>query len=178
MEDGLGRRRHSPVAPVRGPLIMRRDSERGLTLTEVTVVTALAGLVMVGMVSFYLNSQGLWLDSSAQALTQREATLILETFAAHVRAASSSEWSPDYHSLTLHYDDGPDYKFTWRTDLDSMLYAGADGAGSRVGLSKVARFEVSTSPALVNLDTLVLVPSNGHPIGVSSSFALYNRSAE
>ena len=154
---------------------MRRDSERGLTLTEVTLVTALAGIVMVGLISFYLNSQGLWLDSSSQALTQRDATLILETFAAHTRAAKSSDWNPDYHTLTLSYDQGPDYKFTWRTDLDSMLYAGSDGAGSRIGLSMVSRFEVSTSPALVNLDTLVLVPANGHPIGVSSSFALYNR---
>ena len=153
---------------------MRRDSERGLTLTEVTLVTALAGLVMVGMVSFYLNSQGVWLDSSSQALTQRDATLILETLAAHTHAASEAQWNADYHTLTL---SGPDqtYQFAWRTDLDSMLYARADGAGTRIGLSKVARFEVSTSPAMVSLDTLVLVPANGHPIGVSSSFALYNR---
>ena len=155
---------------------MRRDAERGLTLTELTIVTALASLVMVGLVSFYINSQGVWLDSSSQALTQRDATLILETFATHARAASSAYWNPDYHTLTLSYH-GTDqtYQFAWRTDLDSMLYAGADTASTRIGLSKVSRFEVSTSPALVNLDTLVLVPSSGHPIGVSSSFALYNR---
>ena len=39
-------------------------SQRGLTLTEVTVVTVLASIVMLGIVSFYVNSQGTWMDAS------------------------------------------------------------------------------------------------------------------
>ena len=53
-------------------------SERGLTLTELTIVGVLACLVMLGLVGFYMSSQGVWMDASAQAITQREATSVID----------------------------------------------------------------------------------------------------
>src|SRR5262249_34679905 len=51
-------------------------NERGLTLTELAVVMILGTMIMAGLVGFYLSSQGLWLDASTQAITQREASLV------------------------------------------------------------------------------------------------------
>jgi Tfp pilus assembly protein PilW len=66
-----------------------RDA-RGLTLTEVTVVMVLASLVMFGLVGFYMASQTTWLDASAQALTQREATAIVASVTERAHQAGSA----------------------------------------------------------------------------------------
>ena len=58
-------------------------NERGMTLTEVAVVMILGTMIMAGMVGFYLSSQGLWLDASTQAITQRDE--LGATFMFHVR---------------------------------------------------------------------------------------------
>jgi hypothetical protein len=64
-----------------------RHPERGVTLTELTIATVLASVIMFGLVGFYMGSQGVWMDSSGQALTQREATQIIETLSKRGGAA-------------------------------------------------------------------------------------------
>lgn len=64
-----------------------RHPERGVTLTELTIATVLASVIMFGLVGFYMGSQGVWMDSSGQALTQREATQIVQTLTERGRGA-------------------------------------------------------------------------------------------
>ena len=76
-----------------------QPAERGITLTELTIVMALAALVTVGLMTFYLNSQGVWLDGSSQALTQRDATLVLERITRQTRLAKIAYVADDPDSL-------------------------------------------------------------------------------
>ena len=70
-----------------GAVTPKRRSEAGLTLTEVAVVMIIGTMIMAALVGFYLASQGLWLDASTQAITQREATLVASAIRDKVRAA-------------------------------------------------------------------------------------------
>src|SRR5262249_37558194 len=65
-------------AAIRGP----HAFARGFTLTEVMVVTVLAGVVTLGLITFYLNSQIMWTESSTQVLAQRDGTALLEAMRA------------------------------------------------------------------------------------------------
>ena len=65
---------------------------RGLTLTEVAVVMILGTMIMAGLVGFYLSSQGLWLDASTQAITQREATLVAAAMRDSIRKSELTNY--------------------------------------------------------------------------------------
>ena len=136
-----------------GAVTPKRRSESGLTLTEVTVVMIIGTMIMAGLVGFYLASQGLWLDASTQAITQREASLVASTIRDKVRASGYAEsfWVPDslHQQLVLYAKKGdpPSYCFWWDPS-DSLIHAGPSigAASSGPMVSSLAeRFQVSAS---------------------------------
>lgn len=154
--------------------------EGGLTLTELVLVIALAGLVTIGLVTFYFNSQSTWIDASTQAMTQREATQMVAAMTDSTHRASSADVvaSPDtsHESLILHMPDGGQWSYWW-SGSDSLVHQGVDSGHDRgpLGDSKVERFELDTDGTLVYLRKLELRSANGHLIPLSSSMALLNR---
>ena len=156
--------------------------ERGITLTEVTIVMLLAAIVTVGLVTFYLNSQATWMDASTQALAQRDATLVIEEITRASHDATLAEVVPDGNGnsmLVLQNKDQEEFaRFWWDVRNDSMLHRGA-GNPSRdlgpIGISKVQQFVVDTNDTLVYIHVLRMQSANGQPVEVASSVALYNR---
>jgi prepilin-type N-terminal cleavage/methylation domain-containing protein len=125
--------------------LLRR--ERGLTLTEVVVVMVIGTLIMAGIVGFYLSSQGVWLDSSTQVITQREASLIASAFRDSVRGSGSANVSavpdPQHCQLALYKRKGdatPSYYIWWNT-ADSLVYSGTTVGGNGSGPMGVSRAE-------------------------------------
>ena len=129
----------------------RRRAETGLTLTEVAVVMIIGTMIMAGLVGFYLASQGLWLDASTQAITQREASLVASAIRDSVRAAAAAQAfaTPDalHQELALYRrsdDPAPSYYFWWDAS-DSLIHAGptlgGPNSGPMVG-SHAERFQV------------------------------------
>lgn len=124
-----------------------RDS-RGLTLTEVAVVMILGTMIMAGLVGFYLSSQGVWLDASTQAITQREATLVTAAMRDSIRKSgyATAIPSPDplHEQLALFHkktDAVPYYNFWWNSG-DSLLYSGTSIGGTGSGPMIVSRAEL------------------------------------
>ena len=136
-----------------------RGAEAGLTLTEVSVVMIIGTIIMAGLVGFYLASQGLWLDASTQAITQREATLGAATIRDSVRVAERADAFavPDslHWELALYRnakDATPSYYFWWNPS-DSLIHAGSTIAGSGAMVTSHAdRFQVTSGPQAVRVD--------------------------
>jgi Tfp pilus assembly protein FimT len=162
--------------------------ERGLTLTELTIVGVLACLVMLGIVGFYINSQAVWMDSSAQAITQREATSVIEEISSRVHGAASVDvdCSGDINHCVLQlYDSGsnPTWAFWW-DNADSLLHEGIDPtpANDRGAMeSSVAEyFQVTESAGsapgsrIVDIGLLQLRSAQGSRIQMSTRAALQN----
>jgi len=158
---------------------MRSLDERGLTLMELTVVSALAVVILMGLTGFYLSSQFTWIDGSTKAITQREGTLLLETIRDSVHTAYSYDADPYSHQLSL-YKQGETnafYVFRWNAAGDSLMYAGAPGGESAMFQSKLRRFEFGPlpDPSLVEITAVELVSATGQTATFSASFALLNR---
>src|SRR5437016_14420847 len=107
-----------------------RDA-RGITLTELTVVMLLAAMVMTGLVTFYLTSQQMWLDGAPQALTQRDATLLLERMTAETHQSAHAEVrsNPDSAHQTLILRDADDRercRFLWEATDGLVHYQRTD----------------------------------------------------
>ena len=74
----------------------------------------LGTMIMAGLVGFYLSSQGMWLDASTQAITQREASLVAaamrdsESARRSVRNAFESVWAIRFRM--------------WRTLIESLFH--------------------------------------------------------
>jgi hypothetical protein len=157
---------------------MTRLSERGLTLTEVTIVTVLASLVMLGLVGFYMSSQATWMDASAQAITQREATALMESITRHVHEAASAvvtETSGQARLELFDHGSNPTYAFWWNSS-DSLIHEGSsaiDDRGPAIG-SKVERFQCVGSGELVQV-TLRLRSAQRQIIELTSTAELVNR---
>ena len=157
-----------------------RRGEAGLTLTEVTVVMIIGTMIMAGLVGFYLASQGLWLDASTQAITQREASLVASTIRDRVRAAGSATVSsvPDalHQQLALFGKAGdpvPSYYFWWDAS-DSLIHAGPTLGGANSGpmiLSHAERFQVTATGQAVRVD-LRLRSASGSAVEVGT-FAVF-----
>jgi prepilin-type N-terminal cleavage/methylation domain-containing protein len=164
-------------------MVMRAASERGMTLLEVTIVLALASLVIVGLAGFYLSSQSTWLDGSSQALTQRDATLLVSAITDNVRAAGSAVVSsaPDslHVTLTLYSDRHATAAFRCFYWQDSLVYMGTNqpAPGDQpVVPSRVGRFQLSTvDSTLVLLERIELPCPDGRPLRLTSAAAFYNR---
>ena len=159
------------MAAVSAPLLC----DRGLTLTEVAVVMILGSLITAGLVGFYLSSQGVWLDASTQAITQREASLVATAIRDSVRQSAKAWVSPspdaEHMQLALYRtpnDATPYYYFYWNA-TDSLIHAGpthgGPGAGP-IGSSRATRlqFDSSSFPeggGAVRVDLRLLSASGG-----------------
>ena len=138
-----------------------RRGEAGLTLTEVTVVMIIGTIIMAGLVGFYLASQGLWLDASTQAITQREASLVASAIRDSVRVANHAQAFsvPDalHQQLALYRlknDTVPCYYFWWDAS-DSLIHAGPTIGGASSGpmiVSHAERFQVTATSQAVRVD--------------------------
>ena len=138
-----------------------RRNETGLTLTEVVVVMIIGTMIMAGLVGFYLASQGLWLDASTQAITQREASLVATAIRDSVRVANRAQVfsTPDalHQQLALYRqaaDVIPSYYFWWDA-RDSLIHAGPTIGGSGSGpmvMSHADRFQLTSTGVAVRVD--------------------------
>jgi len=156
---------------------------KGLTLIEVVVVMALATLVVMGMISFYISSQSTWMASSTQALAQRDATLLIETISDSVRAATLAEVhdSPDalHQCLILRGQNlSESWRFWWDAS-DSLVHQGPGLNQDRgpVVASRVTRFQLDTLTRFVEIRLIELRAGSGQLVRMSSAAALYNRGA-
>jgi len=167
-----------------GAVTPKRRSEAGLTLTEVAVVMIIGTMIMAALVGFYLASQGLWLDASTQAITQREATLVASAIRDKVRAAGDAVASPVpdalHQQLALYNKAGdlvPSYYFWWNPS-DSLIHAGPTIGGANSGpmvTSVAERFQVtaSTSTRAVRVD-LRLRSATGNTVEVGTLAVFMN----
>ncbi len=159
---------------------MSARAQRGMTLMEVTIVTALAALVVLGLIGFYISSQSTWMDGSTQAIAQRDATLLVETISNRVREAAYAVVTsvPDsvHQTLTLHRSDGSALVAFWWTDGDSLVLQGpsAGGSGTPVVTSKVTRFQFDTPANMVAVRLVELRAGDGQLVRLASAAKLYN----
>ena len=160
-----------------------RERERGLTLTELTVTMVLAVIVMTGLVVFYLNSQAVWMDGSAQAITQREATLVVNEIANRARGASLANFyvgPPAILTLKMGNQSSKQYEFKWDSDL--LLYETYTDASGNVFprgpvlQSRVSAFRVGIIGGMV-YDTLTVQTPQGSLVTLASSAAMINLGA-
>jgi Tfp pilus assembly protein PilW len=157
-------------------------SERGLTLIELTVVTVLATVVLLGLTGFYLSSQFTWIDGSAKAMAQREGTFLIGTMRDSVHTACSYDATSYPNQLSLYKvgETTPFYMFRWNiandpVATDSLMYAGETEPLQRLLQSKVRRFDLAfIDSSLVQLTDLEVVSATGETATFSSSFALLN----
>ena len=161
-----------------GTVTARRRSETGLTLTEVAVVMIIGTMIMAALVGFYLASQGLWLDASTQAITQREATLVASAIRDKVRASGDARAFPvpdAFHQQLALYanatDPAPSYYFWWDPS-DSLIHAGPTMGGATSGpmvTSVAERFQVTawSSTRAVRVD-LRLRSATGNTVDVGT----------
>ena len=159
---------------------MRNASPRGFTLTEVMVVMVLAGVVTLGLVGFYLNSQATWMDASSQALAQRDATALVDAIAARARGATSAKLGSPPNTVLTFYGPGfsDPYSFWW-SQADSLVHQGPGDSsvdGGPVVPSLVERFSVALDDSLplVHLSMLQLRSETGERVQMQSTFTLYN----
>jgi Tfp pilus assembly protein PilW len=161
---------------------MRPLSERGLTLTELTIVTVLASIAMLGLVGFYLNSQATWMDASAQAITQREATTLTEAIADDIRRAGVAKVvnSPDeLHSQLELYPDRisttPLYVYWWDA-TDSLVHEGETRSADKgaQGSSTVERFQCIAGDSAMVQVSVQMRSAQGQRIQIGTSVAMMN----
>ena len=158
-----------------------RRHERGLTLVEMAVVMALAALVVMGLIGFYISSQSTWMDGSTQALAQRDATLLVETISERVHRAASCVIidSPDaqHQSLALHDGSGNQMWQFWWGEGDSLVHQGP-GSGDDQGpvvVSRVTRIQFDASPNLVTIRLVEVRAGDGQLVRLASAARMYNR---
>lgn len=160
----------------------RSDAERGLTLTEITIVAAIGLLVLMGLGGFYLNSQATWLDASSKTITQREATLITEAITENVRLGAKATVIPvpdlDHGQVALYqFNDPTPYWYYWWNPADSLIHQGPNPATDDRGAmhaSKAERFRVVVNDsALVEVE-LRLRAATGQRVTLSTSAVLRN----
>ena len=154
--------------------------ERGVTLTELTVVIVLASVVALGLVMFYLNSQASWLDASAQAITQREATLLIEHIDGHARQAASATVSNSpngTHQMVILNDNASNElcRYYWNS-ADSLVHWGDAGNNDRGPLesSKVTTLTFSKTATRFSMTQLQIRTARLQTLTFASTFALYN----
>lgn len=160
--------------------------ERGLTLTELTIVGVLAALTMMSLVGFYMSAQSLWAEASTQAITQREATNVVSAITSGVHASAQAFVSPatggdsSLCQLQLVPAGGGLPHYYWWSATDSLIHEGTDPGdplqdrGPMLS-SKVERFELSADTALVTIVGFRVRTAPGHEVELSASAGLLNR---
>src|SRR5262245_316783 len=145
------------------------SSEHGFTLTELAIVGTLAVLVMLGLMGFYFNSQRMWLDGSTQAMTQRDATMLVDVLARDVHPAAQAIITPvdaDHDRLEL-YDASSLIelaKFEINAEGKVCRWAQVNGDFAALGPvadSKAVRLKFATDGKFVDLTLLEMISANG-----------------
>lgn len=160
-------------------------SERGMTLTELAIVGTLAVLVILGLTGFYYSSQKMWLAASTQAMTQRDASLIVDVLSKLVHSGSEAIVDPP-HRVTVFVPNGsgtgsvPIGCVEWQeTDRRIHAYGVEDGNlvdRGPIADSRVLRFQLTTvDSTLVELRCLELLSAEGDTIRMASRFAFLSR---
>lgn len=159
----------------------RRREPRGITLVEVTIVGALAMLVVLGMIGFYISSESSWMAGSTQAIAQRDATLLVEALSDSTRRAALAEPfdSPDslHCGLILRGADATAFWAFWWDEDDQRVHQGprvGDDRGPVVN-TPVTRFQLDTLTRLVNIRLVEMRGDDGQVVRMTSAVALYNR---
>jgi prepilin-type N-terminal cleavage/methylation domain-containing protein len=159
---------------------MPTRAEQGFTLIEVSIVTALAALVVMGLLTFYMNSQATWIAGSTQAMAQRDGTLLVETLSDSVRAAYSGEVydSPDslHQGLILRNAGGDETWRFWWDATDSLVHWGP-GFNRDLGpvvASRVTRIQLAAYPRLVEIRLAELRSGDGQLVRTASAAAFRN----
>ena len=158
---------------------MRLPTEGGSTLVELTVVIVLASIVGLGLVAFYLNAQATWLDASAQAITQREGTLLIADMSANIRPGNRVQLSnnPDAQHQMIQVFDADNnelYRYWWDSS-DSLIHRRNHGVNlDPLGQSKVQQFALSGGAPLVQLTNLEMRSAHGQTVRFATSFGIYN----
>ncbi len=160
-----------------------RHPERGVTLTELTVATVLASVVMIGLVGFYMSSQGVWLDSSSQAVTQREVTQLVTDLTERARGANqvvvTDVQGDSLQSVTFFVPTsaGTNTYHYWWSAGDQRVHFERDGSGDRgpLQVSQVERFRFVTNvdTSYVRFELRMCSPEDQH-VGVTSGLYLPN----
>ena len=157
-------------------------NERGLTLVEFSIVAALGAVVMLTISSFYLASQSMWLDSSVQAVAQRDASMFVGEIGRRIEAAETVDL-PDATHLLLYRNSIQTGSITWDPmsgDTFADITDIEDGEETTRrwpanGRLKSLRFRVEgPNPRIVYLDSLRIEMPSGEALYLSSAFVLYN----
>ena len=160
---------------------MATRGERGMTLIEITIVTSLAALVVLGLLTFYMNSQATWMAGSTQSMAQRDGTLLLQAISDRVRQAYSAQVidspDPEHQGLVLFDRDSNELWRFWWNETDSLVHQGP-GLGRDTGPvvgSRLSRFELDTLTRVVEIRLAELHATDGQVVRTASAAALYNR---
>jgi prepilin-type N-terminal cleavage/methylation domain-containing protein len=156
-----------------------RAIARGFTFTEVMIVMALASVITLGLVTFYLNSQIMWTDASTQALAQRDATSLIEVMRRSAQGAASAFVDPSGHQVTFYDSSTLETSHYFWTPVDSFVHSGDLGNWDKgpVAPTIVEAFRVTYDPNLgmVSLDSLRVRSSSGQHVSMSTAIGLYNK---
>jgi len=156
-------------------------NERGLTLVEFTIVAALGAVVVITISSFYLTSQSMWLDSSIQAVAQRDASMFVDEIGRRIEGADTVDLQ-DANTLLLYRDPIPTGRITWVPGDNFADITDIDIDGNETttrwpanGRLKSLRFRVEgPNPRIVYLDSLRIEMPSGESLYLSSAFGVYN----
>ena len=144
------------------------------------MVTGVAALGMLGIVFFYLSSQATWLEGSTQAISQREASVILGALTDSLRSAASASVfnSPDSldQGISIKDGTGAEYFRLWWNAGDSLVHekvrTGSDlGA---IGRSTIEVFRFGRADSLVELRLLQVRSPSGERVKLATTVNLYN----
>jgi hypothetical protein len=144
---------------------------------------------VLSLSGFYLNAQSMWLDSSIQAVTQRDASMFVGEMERVIAQAGRVEIDgsrPGHLALfrvdpntgtmaqtaAIDWDPG-DPHATITTGMDATTRTTVWPA---TGTLRALKFSATSSdPRLVSLDSLWIDTAAGEPVFLSTSFALYNK---
>ena len=169
----------SPPVAHRGHCRQLADrDESGMTLVEVVVVGVLATIVMLALTGFYISSQGTWVDSAAQALTQREATQILTSVADNVHASAGRSVDTSTKTLVLFDHLGFERCRFWLDPADSLIHVGTGDPTVDQGpmaRSVAVAFDLWADANMVRVTALSLRSASGRIVTLSTGAAFLNK---
>lgn len=152
-------------------------NQRGLTLIEFTMIAALGAVVMLTLSSFYLSAQRTWLDSSIQAVSQRDATLFLGEIGRRIEAADQVVVTTN--NVDLYTNSSQTGSISW-SPSDSLAKIKDFAAGTETewpanGRIRTLQFHAEgADPRVVYLDSLRIETPAGRTIYLSSVFGVLN----
>ena len=135
---------------------------------------------MLGIVFFYLSSQAAWLEGSTQAISQREASVILGALTDSLRRASSVSVfnSPDtlHQGISIRDASGTEFFRVWWNSSDSLVHEKVRGGSDlgAIGRSKVEVFRFGRADSLVELRLLQVRSPRGERVKLVTTVNLYN----